>query len=506
MVPEAVAPPPDRRTWDLVGEVAAQTQGLVATAFGRLELAEALFLHAPAPGNAWLAALLQALPVTPAIKDASPNATALAFTAPGLQRLGLAPGLMAGFAAPFVEGMHATDRARRLGDSGDNVPVIAGGSRWSGNPDGAIRTPATVHAMLLLYAVDEAALRQVITRVEGVLGAEGVDILRSLRLSLRRNPAQGNVPREHFGFADGFSQPTPFDADGGAVVMSHDGKPWRDPWHGVPLGDFLLGHRNAHGEAAPTPLVPDDGRDPAVALLPAAAAAGMRDLGRHGSYLVARELHQDVAAFWKSMRDAAATLGDPAKDADWLAARVVGRERDGDLLTPTGPLPARGGMPENDVGFREHDRHGLGCPIGSHIRRANPRDGTGATAADGAGQLEATNNHRILRRGRKFGPEIAHPEVDDGVERGLLFLCLNTDIARQFEFTQQTWMLNRGFQTLHGETDPLMGPRGPFTMPCTPIRERATVETFVHFAGGEYFFLPSLPALAYLAAMHPTPP
>jgi len=504
MVPEAVTPPPSSRSWQLVGDTAAQTQGLVATAFGGLPLAEALFLNAPMVGNAWLAALLAALPVTPAIKDATADAaTALAFTASGLTRLGLPQSVLDGFAAPFLEGMHEANRARRLGDSGDNAPVLADGLRWSGNPPAAPEgSTATVHALLLVYAKDESALRQRITLIEGVLAAEGVDILRSLRLSLRRNEALGNVPREHFGFADGFSQPTPF---GDAVVMRHDGQPWRDPWHGVPLGDFLLGHVNAHGEVPPTPLVRDIPADPAAAVLPAAAPA-MRDLGRNGSYLVARELRQDVAAFWKSMRDAAATLADPAKDADWLAARVVGRERDGDLLTPTGPLPARDGLPENDVGFREHDRHGIGCPIGSHIRRANPRDGTGATASDGDGQLDATNNHRILRRGRKYGPDIADREVDDGVERGLLFICLNTDIARQFEFTQQTWMLNRGFQTLHGETDPLMGPRGPFTIPSVPLRERVTVETFVHLVGGEYFFLPSLPALAYLAAMQTATP
>ena len=30
----------------------------------------------------------------------------------------------------------------------------------------------------------------------------------------------------------------------------------RDPWHGVPLGEILLGHLNAHAEDAPGPLVP----------------------------------------------------------------------------------------------------------------------------------------------------------------------------------------------------------------------------------------------------------
>ncbi|HEV7874857.1 MAG TPA: peroxidase, partial [Enterovirga sp.] len=93
------------------------------------------------------------------------------------------------------------------------------------------------------------------------------------------------------------------------------------------------------------------------------------------------------------------------------------------------------------------------------------------------------------------------PEVDDGKERGLLFICLNTDIARQFEFVQQTWLLNCNFATLFDETDPLVGPKGRFTVREQPLRRTVDVETFVRMAGGEYFFLPSLPALRYFAAL-----
>jgi deferrochelatase/peroxidase EfeB len=89
------------------------------------------------------------------------------------------------------------------------------------------------------------------------------------------------------------------------------------------------------------------------------------------------------------------------------------------------------------------------------------------------------------------------------VERGLLFMCLNTDLVRQFEFVQQTWLLNRDFGTLLDETDPLLGPRGRFTIPAQPLRRRPTVETYVRFAGGEYFFLPSLAALDFLQALPP---
>ena len=80
-------------------------------------------------------------------------------------------------------------------------------------------------------------------------------------------------------------------------------------------------------------------------------------------------------------------------------------------------------------------------------------------------------------------------------------MCLNTDIERQFEFVQQTWLLNSSFATLFGEVDPLLGPAGPMTLRDSPLRRTAKVDTFVRLSGGDYFFLPSLPALAYLAAL-----
>ncbi len=112
--------------------------------------------------------------------------------------------------------------------------------------------------------------------------------------------------------------------------------------------------------------------------------------------------------------------------------------------------------------------------------------------------LDAANNHRILRRGRKYGSTISVPPKEDGVDRGLLFICLNTDIARQFEFVQQTWLLNPNFATLYDETDPLIGPKGKMTIREQPLRRIVDVETFIRMAGGDYFFLPSIPALKYL--------
>ncbi len=83
----------------------------------------------------------------------------------------------------------------------------------------------------------------------------------------------------------------------------------------------------------------------------------------------------------------------------------------------------------------------------------------------------------------------------------MLFICLNADIARQFEFIQQTWVLNKNFATLYDETDPLIGPAGRFTIREEPLRRIVEVKTFIQSAGGEYFFLPSLPALQYMSSL-----
>ena len=189
--------------------------------------------------------------------------------------------------------------------------------------------------------------------------------------------------------------------------------------------------------------------------------------------------------------------------AEWLADRIIGRERDGDLLIPGGARPAKRGEPDNDFGFLATDPHGMGCPLGSHVRRAYPRDGLAVRAeesdADPAGRPR-TATASCAAAGSSGRPSPIRGRTT-GSDRGLLFMCLNTDIARQFEFIQQTWLLNRGFATLHDETDPLLGPKGSFTIPAEPVRRRVVVESYVQMVGGEYFFLPSLPALDYLASL-----
>jgi deferrochelatase/peroxidase EfeB len=540
-----------RPSWKLKPPHDQDTQGIVVSGFNALPSAQALFLFCDWPENgpdgpvqrgkgAWLQALYSVAPISDA--DApDERAASLAFTWTGLQKIGVPAEVLATFSTPFCEGMYQEDRLRRLGDRIRDQwqdTVIPGGPRWSANiparkgmrgpsqpwertladvgspaePDERqVTTPITVHALLVIYEKNEEAAQAWAKIVEQTLASHGVKVVHRLPLELRLD--QRGIGREHFGFADGLSQPIPYDEKGGdpktaeAVILSDGSPAKRDPWHGVPLGEILLGHTNGHNEKAPGPLVADDGKSPASALRAAGAPKGFRNLGLDGSYLVVRELRQYVAAFWQSLEEAgtriqAQTPGATGLAADRLAERIVGRSMDGDLLCPGGYLKAdQFGQPENAFGYKKSDPDGIGCPRGSHVRRANPRDSLAKDLASTQTLLDAANNHRILRRGRKYGTAPTDRNHDDGAERGLLFMCLNTDIARQFEFVQQTWLLNRNFATLFDQTDPLVGPKGSFTIPEQTLRRIVEVDTFVKLAGGEYFFLPSMPALTYLAGL-----
>lgn len=518
--------------WRLKPPHDTRAQGLVVSGFGSLCTGRALFLEFGWKGHgggAWLKALETVAPVTDA-DGREARATAVSLTHAGLRRMGLGQAALDSFAAPFREGMFQEDRLRRLGDrrKGEWLgTVLEGGPKWSANTPrrGALEdveagqsqvrtatgrreeqivTPITVHAMVLLYEKDEASAEVWAAEVEAALAPHEVRVVHRLPLELL--PDEHGIAREHFGFADGISQPIPYDAD--AVMLSTGAEAPADPWNGVPLGEILFGHMNGHHEKAPGPMVPRSAEGVAAGLPPHPQAEGFLDLGIDGSYMVVRELKQDVVAFWESMRKGAERIRarDPQGSAHvtttWLAERAVGRNTKGDLLCPGGYLPPDAhGQPENSFGFYDRDLHGLGCPAGSHVRRANPRDALAPTPDQKQTLLESANNHRILRRGRKYGATISVPPKEDGVDRGLLFICLNTDIARQFEFVQQTWLLNPNFATLFDETDPLVGPKGTMTIREDPLRRIVDIETFVRMAGGDYFFLPSMPALRYLASL-----
>ncbi|HYH94772.1 hypothetical protein [Hyalangium sp.] len=175
---------------------------------------------------------------------------------------------------------------------------------------------------------------------------------------------------------------------------------------------------------------------------------------------------------------------------------MMGRWPDGTPLRPGEDAPpqhasAGGHGVDNTFGFAAKDPEGYGCPVASHIRRANPRD---ALPPNAELSRQVSRRHRILRRGMTYA---------EGTDRGMIFIGINANIARQFEFLQQTWLNNSKFGGRYVERDPLVTHgAGTITLPRQPIRRCVDgIERFVTMKGGGYFFLPGLKALEFLARL-----
>jgi len=441
-------------------------QGLVARGYGNLSAARFLLveLEEPAAARAWLGALAPTL----TLADERPEARAVnvSLSSSGLRLLGLPEETLHLFSNEFVDGMTTPHRRRILGDLDENAP-----ERWEwGGPS------RRVDAVLLLYAQGRRALGALDEEQTRLLAGGGRVVGR-----LGTSDLQGYEP---FGFRDGISQPI---VDG----LSRTGP--RELT--VRFGEFVLGYPNEHGRYTDEPLLD----------------SSTGSLGRNGSYLVFRQLRQDVGGFWRFMDDAT-RLDDGSADPHGrlrLAAKMVGRWPEGSplALAPERNDPAL----EEANDFRYHvDSRGVRCPVGAHIRRANPRDALDPRPGSDR-SLAINRRHRLLRRGREYGPPLTIDEALRGEdeldeERGLHFICLNGNIARQFEFVHDTWLNNPKFAGFYDDSDPLVSPSQPFggtfTIPTESVRERVTgVPRFVSVKGGGYFFLPGLAAARHLASL-----
>lgn len=410
-----------------------------------------------------------------------------------LRKLGLEEAL-ATFPVAYQDGSARPWRARVLGDTGDNQPDKW---LWGG-------TASAVDAVLLLFDRDEDDLSQRLDAHKQALRQLG----HSTRweLTLDAAPQNDDPVLEPFGFVDGISDPVIRGVGNWAAASNRNQL--------VEPGEFILAYPDNSGKLSCSPVVAakDDPSDILPAIDPdpyrqrpefaVPQPSGQHDLGSNGSFLVIRQLEQDVEAFKMACQrivDEQKRLGRLPKEInaepdEWVAAKMVGRWRSGESLMrhPYGPTDPKS-RPDNDFLFGD-DADGMRCPYGAHIRRANPRD---TFDPGSAVQLHITNRHRILRVGRSYSPQ------QGLTKRGLLFMCLNSDIERQFEFVQQTWLLGRSFNGLEDEVDPVIG-RGNtqrcLTVPTPqgPLRLSA-MENFVKVLGSGYFFLPGKKAMSFFA-------
>jgi Dyp-type peroxidase family len=376
----------------------------------------------------------------------------LAFTLGGLATLGFdAYGVRD---VAFRQGL--AQRSPQLGDPWrPGIP---------GSPDtwiiGGTKTPCDG---VFVVAADAPAQLDAL-RGSVVSELHGADVVLEFRGATLPPPLRGH---EHFGFKDGVSQPLVRgvdDAHQNAAIL--------------PLiwpGEFVFGYPTQNGDSdAPGPRSGTE--------LPWL---------RNGSFLVVRLLRQNVALFQQAMSERAAA----GEDALTVAARGVGRWPSGAPLMRTpdadDPALAQDLRAENAFLFESpvaNDRFGpvapdptgKRCPLNAHIRKAWPRDS----------QLEgettprtALRVHRIIRRGTPYGPvspsTFAAP-VDDGVDRGLIFMAYQTSISGQFEFITRAWLNEAEFPNSGTGIDPVFG--------CGEASSPPWITPF----GGGYFFSPSL--------------
>ncbi len=396
----------------------------------------------------------------------------ISFTAPGLKKLGVAD--LSTFDKDFLTGATDKDIARTVGDTGTSDPT-----QWLGG----IQTWQNAHVVLSLWVhEDPAVLESQSEKLRAGFAAGMKELLFHDATALPDNQV-------HFGYRDNIAQPRVKGAPPRKREIPDD----QDT---VPTGEFLLGYENA---------------------LKGVYSVQPEQLSTNSSYAAFRILEQDVVGFEQFLKDFAPRAG---VDPEMLAAKVCGRWRNGNPLERMPTDPGTELLPDDEVNNFNYcsedpatdDTLGLKCPIGSHIRRTNPRN----ESVVGAGSLL----HRITRRAIPYGPayDPANP-VD--VPRGLIGYFINASIHNQFQFIQGQWALSSTF--VKAARAPTGGPPGnavnnisgedvflgdddasksSFTLPAEP--RNVTVKGFpqlIKTRGGAYVFFPSITGLNYLSTL-----
>jgi Dyp-type peroxidase family len=369
--------------------------------------------------------------------------TGFFISASGYKKLGYA---VAGFASKaFRKGMKAEGS-----DEKDPKPAT-----WEAPYQG------DVDALVSFCDDSEAKVKAAVTALVATFGTA----VKKLTVEEgRKLKTADTLVREHFGYVDGISNPI---FEKGGTTSSRVDPEWDD---GAPLRLALT-------------------LDPFA----------QTTLDAMGSYFVFRKLGQDVGAFDNRVVQLATSLG---TNPDLAGAMAVGRFKDGTPVIDS-PTPA-GQHKENGFDY-EPDSEKFKCPAHAHIRKTNPRGTTPLTS------LADERKRRIVRRGMPYGKPvfpITDPAFHDPsltAKRGLLFMCYQRNIEKQFAFIQRTWADSGSFPTLLGQVgdDPVIGQDINETQKWPRVwgdktagRKDFNFEAAVRLEGGEYFFAPSKVFLA----------
>ena len=402
------------------------------------------------------------------------------FTAAGLAALGLPAQQLATFDTGFQRGATSATTAQNVGDTGESAPA-----NWIGG----LANGTAVHLILSLWVDDDPA---VLEKVTATLRAAFAGCITKLSAHDAKALPDNHV---HFNYRDNIAQPTVL----GAPPRKHD---IPDDQPVVPTGEFLLGYANASGGTY---------------------SVQPPQLSTNGSYAAFRILEQDVAGFEQFLNEYAQKAG---VSVEMLAAKVCGRWRNGNPLELQPDDPGTF-LPDSQINNFNYvastlppdDTLGTKCPIGSHLRRNNPRNG----AVVGT---DATH-HRIVRRAMPYGPlyDPSAPPDPNPPPRGLIGYFINASITNQFEFLEGQWNLLASF--VKSATDPngsadgnavfnisgqdvFLGVNDPssssFTLAAIGAKgaKNTTIKGFsrmITTRGGAYVFFPSITGLRYLATL-----
>src|SRR3984893_2119979 len=430
------------------------------------------------------------------IQDSTPiNIT---FTYPGLAALKMNRTTLTSFPDAFKQGMAA--RAERLHDTGPSAPDV-----W----EGELGLPSVHGYFTGGFALNEdnvpkesfwKAMRRDVEAFNDPVKNEGQMLRFGFRMLFRlfgleilhielgqypyevdkdgevKNPENPEHRLEHFGFRDGLSQP--FVDMKLSDTLPGGGTPSRNhTWMPVAPGEIFLNLPDEDGETQSLPV--------------------NESLRLGATFLVFRKLEQYVIGF-RAFLSRRLPKDQDAQNA--LAAHIVGRWRNGVplVLSPNHErmVNEQTEAALNAFRYAADDPLGKKCPLGAHIRRANPRD---------IGGRDEVRRHRILRRGISYGgPLLKEDVLTDGERRGLLFIAANSRIEEQFEVIQASWINSGEF----------LGQAGLGRCPLTGDHSGAVSDSFLEAGasapvtglprfvttrGGDYFFAPGIGALREIA-------
>ncbi|KAL1850362.1 dye-decolorizing heme-containing peroxidase [Paecilomyces lecythidis] len=246
---------------------------------------------------------------------------------------------------------------------------------------------------------------------------------------------------------------------------------------------------------------------------------GQPEWALDGSFMVFRDLQQLVPEFEKFLEENAGKFEEikrHPRPQEKLAAFLMGRWKNG---TPVDLSPHDDSDPalhkSNNFDYQPIHKHDK-CPFAAHTRKMRPR-------------ADLDHDHAvIIRRGITYGDEVTPEEKaakksDDENERGLLFVCYQSDIRNGFNFLTTRWASNHHFPDRktkfvgeHGPgIDAIVGQRLSHHPPRSiglpdgkdPTEARLDLDRWVIHRGGEYFFTPSIEALqGYLTDTPDYPP